>query len=142
MVAGGVRHCLLPKFERGWVRLAIAMTDFTGYVEIRTSGTQSDDGLDLDQGTEVEGATWNHGTRWTMLTKERRTGAVCLGPMRDIAHVDCASDDVVDLRTDDATNGLDVSEREHHLVGNGDPVSIRSFAGHAELARNVKGIAV
>lgn len=68
-----------------------------------------------------------------MLTEKRCIGTIGLVPMNDISYVNGAPDDVVELCPDDATDGLDVSERELHLVRDGDLVNIRSLASHAEL---------
>jgi len=111
-------------------------------MEVLASGTYGDNCLDFNQSAEVKRPAWNDGTCWAMRTKERRIGTICLVPMYDIGHVDGASDDVVDLRSDDATYGRDVCKRERHLVRDGDLVNIRGLAGHTELTGNIKSVAV
>ncbi len=82
----------------------------------------------------VQLAARDDGPCRTMCAKERRIGAICFVPVRDVGHVNGASDDVINVCAHNAADGCDVAERKRHLIGDADVFGIGRFAGYAELS--------
>lgn len=104
--------------------------------------THRHDSLDLHQRAEMQRATWHNRSGRSVRAEESGVSPIDFAPMRDVGHIDRASDDVVERGTHDARDRFDIVKREADLIADRSAFGVLRLFGHSELTRNIKGVAV